>query len=94
MPHFVYLIYSKSNDIYYKGESSRPYERLIEHNENLSRYTAGKGPWELVYLEELENRTEALKREKSLKRQNRRYLEWLIHQPLNKISMPPGHGPG
>jgi putative endonuclease len=83
MSHFVYMLHSESHDVYYKGESSRPYERLIEHNENLSEYTSDKGPWKLVYLEAFENRTEALKREKMLKRQNRKYIEWLILQTNN-----------
>jgi putative endonuclease len=85
MSHFVYIIYSKRQDIYYKGESVEPAKRLVQHNENLNRYTSGKGPWELVYVEEFENRTLALKREKMLKRQNRKYLEWLIQQPLNML---------
>jgi putative endonuclease len=45
MSHFVYMLHSESYDVYYKGESSRPYERLIEHNENLSDYGLCKGPW-------------------------------------------------
>jgi putative endonuclease len=87
MPHFVYIIYSKTFNVYYKGESQDPYKRLGFHNSNLSTYTANKGPWELVYLEEFDNRTLALKREKMLKKQNRTYLEWLIKQPSNKINI-------
>jgi putative endonuclease len=95
MSHFVYIIYSSSVDAYYKGETGTPEKRLEEHNANLSRYTAGKGPWIMVYLEELEDRTGALKREKMLKRQNRKYIEWLLEQPINKIQrMPPRHGLG
>jgi putative endonuclease len=86
MSWFVYIIYSKSHDVYYKGENDRPYVRLIAHNANKSRYTSGKGPWEIVYIEELEDRTAALIREKALKRQNRRYIEWLISQPINKLA--------
>ena len=83
---YVYIIYSVGYDVYYKGESNNPHDRLIAHNENLSRYTAFKGPWTLVYLESFSNRTEALKREKMLKRQNRRYIEWLLQQPTNEIT--------
>ena len=32
MAWFVYIIYSKSHDIYYKGESEFPQRRLQEHN--------------------------------------------------------------
>ena len=82
---FVYILYSKSYDIYYKGESQFPQKRLQEHNNNLSRYTAEKGPWQLVYLEKLASRTEALKKEKMLKRQNRKYIQWLLLQASNQL---------
>lgn len=51
MDYFVYIIFSEKNDVFYKGFSENPYERLVEHNENKSQYTSGKGPWKLVYLE-------------------------------------------
>ena len=86
MAHYVYILFSKKFEVYYKGETVDPYKRLEEHNQNLSKYTAGKGPWTLVYLEEMSNRTEALKREKSLKRQNRKYLEWFIQQSSNLLN--------
>lgn len=54
-------------------------KRLEFHNTDKSKYTSGKGPWVLVYQEEYETRSEAMKREKQLKRQNRKYLEWLIN---------------
>jgi len=81
----VYIIYSASSDIYYKGVSENYLGRLEQHNNNLSRYTAGKGPWKMVYVEEFVSKTDALVREKMLKRQNRKYLEWLILQPVNKL---------
>lgn len=61
------------------------YKRLEAHNLGMSIYTRGKGPWKLVYIEEFSTRTEALKREKMLKRQNRRYIEWLILQTTNQL---------
>jgi putative endonuclease len=94
MPHFTYIVYSPSFDIYYKGETADIETRLNFHNSNLSRYTKNKGPWLLVYLEEFATRTDALKREKMLKKQNRRYIEWLINQETNKLLRPPCHGPG
>jgi len=79
------MIYSSTKDIFYKGYSMRPLERLDEHNAGKSHYTKGKGPWELVYLEEFTSNTEALKREKQLKRANRKYIEWLIKQDKNLL---------
>ena len=81
--HYVYIIYSKTNDLYYKGYSLQPYKRLIEHNEDLSRYTKNKELWELVFIQSFETKTEALIREKSLKRSNLKYLKWVIQQPYN-----------
>jgi putative endonuclease len=74
MSHYVYIIFSASHDIYYKGYSSRPYERLKEHNEDKSRYTSGKGPWSLVFLFEFHTKMDALQKEKSLKIANRKYI--------------------
>ena len=47
---YVYIIYSKTFDIYYKGFSEDVAQRIIYHNENRSKYTSNKGPWELVYF--------------------------------------------
>jgi putative endonuclease len=85
MKYFVYILFSEKNSIYYKGFSETPFERLVEHNENKSRYTSGKGPWKMVYLEEFQVKSQALIREKMLKRQNRKYIDWLIKQPTNKL---------
>ncbi|MBK6641642.1 MAG: GIY-YIG nuclease family protein [Bacteroidetes bacterium] len=41
---FVYIIYSSSYDVFYKGFTDNPEKRLWEHNNDLSRYTKGKGP--------------------------------------------------
>ena len=83
--HYTYIIYSKSHNIYYKGYSTRPYERLKEHNARLSRYTKDKGPWKLVFLQLFPTKQEALKREKSLKHVNKNYLLWIMLQPYNII---------
>jgi putative endonuclease len=50
-----------------------------------SEYTRNKGPWKLVFYRTFSTKTEALKYEKLLKRQNVKYLEWLIQQSLNEI---------
>ncbi len=85
MAHYVYIIYSASHDVYYKGYSQNPKERLQEHNDGRSKYTRGRGPWTLMFVEKFEHKVAALKREKQLKRQHRKYLEWLIVQPINML---------
>ncbi|MEZ4988416.1 MAG: GIY-YIG nuclease family protein [Saprospiraceae bacterium] len=81
--HYVYIIYSPSHDLYYKGYTTDFKQRLAAHNNKESRYTAEKGHWELKYLEAFDLKSDALKREKMLKRQNRSYLTWLFLQPSN-----------
>ena len=76
---FVYIIYSSSHDVYYKGVSEEPLRRLEEHNSDRSRYTSGKGPWELVYTEQLPTKRDALIREKQIKKWNRETIERAIN---------------
>jgi putative endonuclease len=78
MKHFVYIIYSASLDLYYKGYSLDPEQRVIQHNNNESRYTCNKGPWILVYTRGFENKREALVEEKRIKRLNRDGIRRLI----------------
>ncbi|WP_035646000.1 GIY-YIG nuclease family protein [Flavobacterium sp. ASV13] len=77
---YVYIIYSKTFDVYYKGFSEDVSQRLLYHNENRSRYTSNKGPWELVYLKAFETKKEALVEELRLKKLNRKSLEALIKE--------------
>ncbi len=85
MAFYVYILYSKSNNIYYKGFSENPENRLIEHLEGKSQYTSQAKDWELVFVRSFESKTDALKYEKMLKRQNQNYLRWLINGELNEL---------
>ena len=76
--YYTYIIYSSSHTIFYKGITDNPERRLFEHNNNLSRFTADKGTWEMVYLKEWNTKKEALIEEKRIKRLNVRSLELLI----------------
>ena len=65
---FVYSLYSKSFDKIYIGFSTDVQKRLAAHNdERNTGWTSKYRPWEIIYTEEFENKTEALKREKQLK---------------------------
>ncbi|MBK9042561.1 MAG: GIY-YIG nuclease family protein [Saprospiraceae bacterium] len=76
--YFVYILYSKTFDVYYKGITQNIEKRFSEHNENKSRYTAGKGPWVLVYTKSYLSKKEALIEERRLKKLNRDSLISLI----------------
>ena len=84
--YYVYIIESQQSGIFYKGSTSDYARRLIEHNEGINHYTKGKGPWELVFVQEFDNKSEALTKEKKLKRCNKEYLRWLILQPINILN--------
>jgi len=86
MDYFVYIIQSEQSGIYYKGYTCYPVLRLEEHNQGQSRYTSGKGPWKMVYLEKMPDKRAALIREKQLKRVNTNYISWLIGQISNIVS--------
>jgi len=64
---YVYVIRSESSGKLYTGQTDNLARRIDAHNKGLSRYTNKRGPWKLVYSEELNTRTDALKREKFLK---------------------------
>jgi len=83
MDYYVYIIQSETSGIFYKGYTTDPKLRLLQHNSDKGRYTAGKGPWKLVYLEKMKDKRSALIREKQIKRTNRSYIEWLLSQDFN-----------
>lgn len=85
--YFVYIIESELTGIYYKGSTSDYSRRLNEHNEGINKYTKGKGPWKLVFVQQCESKIEALLKEKKLKRCNKEYLRWLVTQPVNILNI-------
>ena len=86
MDYFVYIIESEKSGLLYKGYTSYPALRFEEHNNGQSRYTAGKGPWKMVYLEKMPDKRAALVRERQLKRVNSTYIFWLIKQETNIVN--------
>ncbi len=86
MGFFVYIIQSKLDGSYYKGYSEQPSIRLIQHNNGESVYTSQKGPWELVYVEELESKTTALIREKNLKKASKERIMALLNHSKNIVA--------
>jgi putative endonuclease len=70
MKCFVYIIYNIEHDKFYIGQSYDVQKREAEHNLGLSKYTARySGGWKVVYVEEFLSRSEAMKRERFLKKQ-------------------------
>lgn len=75
---YVYILYSASQDIYYKGFTTNLENRLASHQSQKSRYTASKGSWELVYFKEFDTKRAALIEERRIKKLNRLSLERLV----------------
>jgi putative endonuclease len=83
--HTVYIICNPQK-IYYKGFSSDVLRRLEEHNSSIGKYTSEKGPWTLVFKHSFISKSDALKYERMLKRQNHKYLDWLIASEKNEMN--------
>lgn len=76
---YVYILYSATVDRYYVGQSDNVIGRLKSHNSGESRYTSIASDWQIVYKEEFEERTAAIKRERTIKKEkSRKYIEYLI----------------
>jgi putative endonuclease len=76
---FVYILQSMKDFSFYVGQCDDLDWRVSKHNEGMSKYTASKRPWRLVYFEMYATRSEALKRERQIKKMKSKiYLENLI----------------
>ena len=76
--YYVYIIYSDHLDVYYKGFTMNPDERLKYHLEGGSEFTSRASDWKLVYSKAFETKKEALIEEKRLKKLNRSSIKRLL----------------
>jgi putative endonuclease len=84
---FVYVIFSTTGDIYYRGYSENPLNRLEQHRTGQSRYTSKFADWDLVYVECFETKREALIREKGIKKYSKAQIKNLVESPKNRIDL-------
>ena len=79
MVHYIYKLYSVQLDLYYIGSSSDPQKRLVKHLSDHNGFTAKAKDWKICYFESYPYKSEALKRERLLKRwKNRNRIQQLI----------------
>ena len=78
MEYFVYILFSKSLNVYYKGSTANLEQRLIYHLEGSSVYSSRANDWVIVYSKKFDTKKEALIEEKRLKKLNITSLEKLI----------------
>ncbi|WP_202081430.1 GIY-YIG nuclease family protein [Caldalkalibacillus salinus] len=77
--HYVYILRCKDNTLY-TGYATDVSRRLAEHHAGKgAKYTRGRGPLKLVYVERCEDRSAALKREAQIKKLGRTQKIKLIH---------------
>jgi putative endonuclease len=72
MKYVVYILESQFDGTFYIGYTSDLEKRLSQHNSGKTKYTSRKIPWKVVYREEITTKSEALKRERFLKKQRNR----------------------
>lgn len=78
MMHYTYMLKCKDNT-YYTGYTNDLEKRLKAHNEGKgAKYTKGRGPVELIYYEEYEDKHTAMRREWEIKRLTRKEKEEMI----------------
>lgn len=70
--NYVYIIKCKDNSLY-TGWTNNLERRFKAHTDGKgAKYTRGRGPLELVYFEEFEDKIEAMKREYEIKKMSRK----------------------
>jgi putative endonuclease len=79
MVYYVYILQSEKDGSYYIGHTADLEERIQRHNHGKSSYTKARVPWKLIYQEVFATRSEAMKREREIKRmKSREYIERLV----------------
>jgi putative endonuclease len=81
---YVYILYSAKKDRYYVGQTGDLDERLLSHAAGISPCTSSADDWTLVHSEAFPSRTEAIRREREIKKKkSRKYIQSLIqnHNP-------------
>lgn len=82
--YYVYVLLSLKRGKFYTGYTTNLRKRFIEHQNNESRYTKGRGPFRLIYFEACLNEYDAKAREKYLKSgMGKRYLKNRIKRFLS-----------
>ncbi|MBR5520947.1 MAG: GIY-YIG nuclease family protein [Oscillospiraceae bacterium] len=75
--HYVYILKCADNTLY-TGWTTNIEKRIAAHNSGKgAKYTKGRGPVELFYLETFEEKGRALKREAEIKKLPRNKKELL-----------------
>ena len=78
MPFFCYMV-ECADGSYYTGWTTDPERRIAVHNAGRgAKYTKMRRPVTLIYVEELPDKSSALKRERAIKQLSRKQKEKLL----------------
>ena len=89
MPAYVYILRCRDESLY-TGWTNDLEQRVAAHNTGKgAKYTRGRGPVELVYLEEFDTKQEAMSKEAKIKRLTRKEKLLLIenYQQEQKLNL-------
>jgi len=76
---FVYILQSMKDFSFYVGQCDDLDKRMSKHDDGMSKYTASKRPWRLVYFEMFNSRSDAIKREGQIKKmKSKKYIQSLV----------------
>jgi putative endonuclease len=84
--HFVYIVRCVDGTLY-TGYARDPKARVKVHNAGRgARYTSGRRPVRLVYVESFESVGDALRKERAVKRRSRTQKEALIERRVPRAA--------
>jgi len=84
MPYFIYILKSQTAGKYYIGSSENPERRLQFHNTMEKGFTSRYRPWEIVFCQQFESKTEAQSAERKIKFwKSKKMVERLISGEIN-----------
>ena len=66
--YFVYVLQIKKSGRYYVGQTQNLAKRLAKHGRGETKSLKNRGEFKIVYVEECLTRSQALRREKQIKR--------------------------
>jgi putative endonuclease len=79
MVFHAYILQSNSTGRFYVGHTENLTKRVFEHNNNRTPSIKNRGPWKLVHSEEFATRSEAMLRERQIKKmKSHTWIEKLI----------------
>ncbi len=84
--YYIYLLRCKDNSLYC-GQTNNLEKRIKEHNDskNIStKYTRGRRPVTLVYMEKVKDISDALRREREIKKLPKEKKELLVQRPKKR----------